>query len=597
MVPVCLIDVVLAKMLQLTNAWLDFCRNDQVKLFFLAAIIGMAAGYGAVGFRWLAAGFQWGLFGNPMDQIVSHATRLPWWQLILVPTLGGLVIGLFTQFVFPGRLPQGVADVMAASALRNGRMSLREGLAAALVSAGSIGCGASVGREGPIVHLGATFASAIAQRMHLSPSLTRTLLGCGVAAAIASAFNAPIAGVFFALEVVIGHYGISAFSPVVISSVVGTVITRIHIGADAAFILAPQQVQSFWELPAFLILGPVCALSAVCLLKGIALVQALHNRLHIARWLRPMIAGLLVGTVALEFPEVLGVGYEATDTALKGGYGLTFLILLAFAKTAATVVCLGSGFGGGIFSPSLVLGALVGSAYGLVAVGFLPDLGSATSVYALLAMAAVAACTLGAPISTIIMVFELTADYGITFGLMLTVSIAALLFRQLHWHSFFSWQLLRRGIDLYARHDQQLLASRTVAEVMRKEVVTVDLEADLEHLKSMFLHRHLPIFVVDYERRLVGTIHFEDLADAAFEPDPEKTMTASDLVHRLPVALTPEDDLEKALRVCEANHEDHMPVVRDEDSMEVLAEVRLTDLFLAQNQALLEARAVEQGER
>lgn len=581
----------------LTRAWLEFWRNDQVVLFVLAAVIGMAAGYGAIGFRLLAAGLQWGLFGNPMDQIVSSATRLPWWHLILVPTLGGLAVGLFVKLVLPGRLPQGVADVMAASALRSGRMSLREGLAAALVSAGSIGCGASVGREGPIVHLGATFASAVAQRLHLSPSLARTLLGCGVAAAIASAFNAPIAGVFFALEVVIGHYGITAFSPVVISSVIGTVITRIHIGADAAFILPPQQVASFWELPAFIILGPVCALSALGLLKGIALVQLVHDRIGMARWLRPAAAGFFTGVVAIFFPEVLGVGYETTDSTLKNSYELTFLILLAFAKGAATVICLGSGFGGGIFSPSLVLGALVGSAYGLIAVGFFPDLGSSTSVYALLAMAAVAGCTLGAPISTIIMVFELTADYGITFALMVTVAIASVICRQFHWHSFFSWQLLQRGIDLYARPDQRLLACRKVGEVMRPEVVTVHLDADLDHLKSMFLHRHLPIFVVDDERRLVGTIHFEDLADAAFETDQEKPPTARDLMYRLPATLTPDDDLEKALRVCEANHEEHMPVVKDMESRQVVAEVRLTDLFLAQNQALLEARTLERGDR
>ena len=581
----------------LKRAWRDFCRNDQVVLFVLAAIIGMAAGYGAIGFRLLAAGLQWGFFGNPMDQIVSKATELPWWHVIIVPTLGGLGVGLFVKLVLPGRLPQGVADVMAASALRSGRMSLREGLAAALLSAGSIGCGASVGREGPIVHLGASFASAVAQRLHLSPSLARTLLGCGVAAAIASAFNAPIAGVFFALEVVIGHYGIGAFSPVVISSVIGTVITRIHIGADAAFILPPQQVASFWELPAFMILGPVCALSAMGLLRGIALVQWAHDRVGIIKWLRPAAAGLIIGLIAVEIPEVLGVGYETTDSTLKNSYELSFLILLAFAKGAATVICLGSGFGGGIFSPSLVLGALVGSAYGLIAVSVFPDLGSSTSVYALLAMAAVAACTLGAPISTIIMVFELTADYGITFALMVTVAIASLMFRQLHWHSFFSWQLLRRGIDLYTRHDQRLLASRKVAEIMLPEVVTVGIDADLNHLKSMFLHRHLPIFVVDDEGHLVGTIHFEDLADAAFEPNQEKQPTARDLVHRLPSALTPEDDLEKALRICEANHEEHMPVVKDNDSLEVVAEVRLTDLYLAQNQALLEARELELGER
>lgn len=582
-------------MASLLQAWRDLSRNDQVLLFFLAVSIGTAAGYGALAFRLLVEGLQFVLYGNSADFIASHAAHLPWWQVLAVPTFGGLAIGLFTHNVMPERLPQGVADVMAASALRNGRMSFREGMAAAAVSIGSLGCGASVGREGPIVHLGATFASKVAQRLHLSPSLAKTLLGCGVAAGIASAFNAPIAGVFFALEVVVGHYGITAFSPIVISSVIGTVITRLHIGDAAAFILPPQQVTSFWELPAFVILGLVCAIAAMGMLKGIALVQTIYERLQLASWLRPALAGLIVGTIALRWPEVLGVGYEATDNALKGSYDLQLLIVLAFAKGLATVLCLASGFGGGIFSPSLVLGAMVGSAYGLIAVGFFPDLGSSTSVYALLAMAAIAACTLGAPISTIIMVFELTADYGITFALMVTVAIASITCRQLHWHSFFSWQLIRRGLDLDDRHDQGLLASRTVDEVMRAEVVTVGLDADLSQLKSEFLHRHLPIFVVDDDGRLVGSIHFEDLADAAFEPNQASQKSARDLVHRLPTALKPTDDLERALRICESEHEEHMPVVKDDDSKQVIAEVRLSDLILAQNRALLEARALERG--
>ena len=188
------------------------------------------------------------------------------------------------------------------SALRKSRMALNEGLGAAFVSAASIGCGASVGREGPIVHLGATFGSYAAKRLHLSPQVAQTLLGCGVAAAIASAFNAPIAGVFFALEVVIGHYGPGAFSPVVISSVIGTVITRIHIGPDAAFILPPQQVVSFLEIPAFFLLGLLGAVGAIVLIRGIALVQASHDRVGTPGWLRLALAGLVTGAIALYFP-------------------------------------------------------------------------------------------------------------------------------------------------------------------------------------------------------------------------------------------------------------------------------------------------------
>jgi CIC family chloride channel protein len=447
------------------------------------------------------------------------------------------------------------------------------------------------------VHLGATLASAVARRLQLSAPLARTLLGCGVAAAIASAFNAPIAGVFFALEVVVGHYGLGAFSPVVISSVIGTVITRVHIGPDAAFSLPPQHVVSFLEIPAFVLLGLIGALAALALLRAIALVETGHERLGVPRWLRPALAGLAVGLIALQLPEVLGVGYETTDRVLRSGYGLELVILLALAKAAATALCHGSGFGGGMFSPSLVLGAMVGSAFGIVAHGVLPELGSAASVYALLGMGAVAACTLGAPISTVIMIFELTADYGVTFAVMIAVAVASVFCRQLYRHSFFTWQLARRGIDLHTRRDRHLLRATRIAEVMRREVVTVPLAAELERLKTMVRHRHLPIFVVDEQGRLQGAITFEDFAEAVFEPDREAPPSACDLVRRTPDALVPEDDLETALRLCDVNREEHLPVVADRAGQRVVGEVRYQDLVLAYNRALLAARAAERGER
>jgi CIC family chloride channel protein len=475
-------------------------------------------------------------------------------------------------------------------------MSLREGIAAAFVSVASLGCGGSVGREGPIVHLGASLASAVARLLHLSPALAKTLLGCGVAAAIASAFNAPIAGVIFALEVVIGHYGIGAFSPVVISSVIGTVITRVHIGPDPAFILPPQQVVSFLEIPAFILLGLVSAVAAIALMRSIALVQAGHERAGVPPWLRPMLAGGGVGVMALWLPEVLGVGYEATDQVLGNRYALQFVVILAIAKTAATALCLGSRFGGGIFSPSLVIGAMVGAAFGMVAHSLLPELGSDASVYAILGMGAVAACTLGAPLSTVIMVFELTTDYGVAFAVMVCVAVASVFSRQVHWHSFFTWQLAQQGIDLEGRRDRSLLRAKRLAEVLRPEVVTVGLDADLDQLKAAFRERHLPIFVVDEQQRLYGSIAFEDLADAAFEPEGDQPVTARDLVHRTPVALVPQDNLETALRQFQAHREEHMPVVDNGTDRKVIGEVRHSDLVVAYNRALLEARAAERGE-
>ncbi|HEX6141141.1 MAG TPA: chloride channel protein [Geminicoccaceae bacterium] len=581
--------------MRLAQAAQRVVRNDQLLLFALALIVGVAAGYGALAFRLLTALIQLVFFGHASEFVASHARVLPWWQVLGAPVLGGLLIGLFAATVMPGRRPQAVADVMEASALRQGRMSLNAGLGAAFMSAASIGCGASVGREGPIVHLGASLASAVARKLHLSPSFSRTLLGCGVAAAIGSAFNAPIAGVFFALEVVIGHYGLSAFSPVVISSVIGTMITRIHLGADAAFQLPPQVITSFWELPAFILLGLVAALVALALMRAVAVVQWVHDWLNVPPQIRPALAGLAVGLIALVLPEVLGVGYEATDRALRVGYELQFLIMLAIAKATATAICLGSGFGGGVFSPSLVLGALTGASFGIVAGSIFPDLGSSPSVYAILGMGAVAACVLGAPISTVIMIFELTTDYEVTFALMVAVAVASVTSYQIWPFSFFTWQLATRGIQL-GRRDQAVMRATKVQSVLRRQVVRVGLAATLDELKALFVQRHLPIFVIDGDDRLVGTIHFEDLADAAFDPERAgQVITARDLVHRIPLALTPEDDLETALRLAEMNDEEHMPVVDNGKDMRVIGEVRQADLVLAYNRALLQTREAERG--
>lgn len=493
-------------------------RSDQLLLGTVAAVVGATAAYAAIAFRELADLAALLVYGGGEAEITFRARLLPWWLLPLLPAAGGLALGLLCRFVLPGPVPQGVAEVIEASALRGGRMPLGPGLSAAFLSATSIGVGASVGREGPIVHLGATLAAWFAERLHLPPALARTLLGCGVAASVAAAFNAPIAGVFFALEVVVGHYGLGAFSPVVIASLVGTIVTRVHIGEHPAFALGAPQVASYWEVPAFLLLGVLCAAVAVALIVGIGLVQDLHERLRVPRPLRPALAGLAVGTVAIWFPQVLGVGYEITTAALLGTLPLRDYVLLAVAKSVATALCLGSLFGGGIFSPSLAIGALTGGAFGLVATGLFPDLGSDPQIYATLGMGALAASTLGAPVSTVIMIFELTGNYAATFALMASVAVASLLSQRLFGHSFFTWQLARRGVDLADHRELGLLRHRRVVEILRRDHVSVPPDADLASIWARFHERHGPIFVVDDGGRLLGRIDLEDLLDAGLDP-------------------------------------------------------------------------------
>lgn len=242
-------------------------------------------------------------------------------------------------------------------------MSFRDGMFAALASAISIGSGASVGREGPVVHLGASLGSTLGSWFRLDRNAMRIMLGAGVAAGVAACFNAPIAGVFFAHELIIGHYALKAFAPVAIASITVTMISRLYFGDYPEFIIAEFATTSFWEMPAFALLGVIASLVAIAFIRLVPMVQDIYQHFKIQLWASPAIGGLLVGLIALQFPEVLGVGYEATNHALGEEYTFQMLVMLAIAKLTASVICLGSGMAGGVFSPSLFIGAMVGGAF------------------------------------------------------------------------------------------------------------------------------------------------------------------------------------------------------------------------------------------
>ena len=400
-------------------------RNPQIALPLLACLVGVAAGYGAVGFRLTVDGFQLLFYGSGSEQVLSMAQRLEWWQRLLAPAAGGLAVGLLVHHLLPDRRAHGVAEVIESCATGGGRLRLRDGAVAAATSALSIGAGASVGREGPVVHLAATMGSWLGQRLGLDRPQLVTLLGCGVASGVAASFNAPIAGVFFALEVVVGHYGLGAFAPVVVSAVIGTIIARAHFGDFPAFIVPGADIASYYELPAFLLLGLVCAVVAMLFVWGTLWTARVAARLPVRRWLLPAVGGLAVGAIAAVFPEVIGVGYETTDAALAGRFELWLLVLLIVAKTAATCISLGFGFAGGVFSPSLCIGALTGAAFGLVAAAIMPEVQASAGAYSLVGMGAVAGAVLGAPISTILIIFELTGDYTMTVAVMVAVAVAS----------------------------------------------------------------------------------------------------------------------------------------------------------------------------
>ncbi len=454
----------------------EFLSGRDALLWVIAICVGLVSAFAAIIFRLSIGVIQVLWIGTTSETYIDAARNLPWWVLLLTPAAGGLAVGVMLHYLAPSRRPEGVADVIEARALRGSRISLHQGLASALISAISLGSGASAGREGPVVHLGASLASVIGFRFALNNAARRIVLGCGVAAAVSASFNAPIAGVLFAHEVVLGHYARSAFVPIALSSVSAAAISRLWFGDFPAFFVPSYHIQSLWEFPAFALLGLTCALVVVCFQYTLSISDWIARHIPFPLWGRPVVGGLMIGAIAIYFPQIMGVGYEATDLALKQQFTLTMLFSLLVIKAVATAITLASRFGGGIFSPSLYLGAMTGSAFGLIAAQIFPDLVSSNGLYAILGMGAVAASMLGAPISTTMIVFELTGGLTMSIALLITIAISYALTQLVFGGSFFNWQLGIRGLVLHGGAHKQIVQMICVEDFMR------DLEKGQQHI-------------------------------------------------------------------------------------------------------------------
>ncbi len=459
----------------LRGGWDTLRRSGpgQVQFWFIALAVGVASGFAAVGFRTGIDLLQGALYGtDDPRKLHSFAASLDWWWILAIPTLGGLVVGVILDRFTDDHRARTVADVIESAALREGRMDIRAGLASALASLITLSSGGSTGREGPVVHLAAVIASWVSARVGASGITARDLLGCAVAAAVSASFNAPIAGALFALEVVLRHFAVHAFAPIVIASVAGTVISRLQFGDVTEFVLPEAGILGFYqELPAYLLLGLTCGLVAAIFTRAVfwadTVATRMRQRTGLPRPARSALAGAMLGAIAIPFPHIIGVGYETTSAALTGQLVLSQAVLFALVKTLAVAITIAGRLGGGVFSPSLMMGALTGLAYGHIATAVFPNVSGTETLYALAGMGAVAAAVLGAPISTTLIVFELTGDWQTGLAVMVAVSMSTALASRLVDRSFFLSQLERKGVHLAAGPQAYLLAMFRAAKVMR----------------------------------------------------------------------------------------------------------------------------------
>lgn len=476
----------------LTQVWAHMRRRgpSQIQFWFIALMIGIAAGLAAVLFRYGISLLQTTLYGvEDVTKLHSFAANLPWYWVLMIPMVGGVAVGIILHHFTPDGRVRSVADVIEGAALNEGRVEKKAGVASALSSMITLGTGGSTGREGPVVHIAAMISSWVSNLIRADGITGRDLLGCAVAAAVSASFNAPIAGALFALEVVLRHFAVHAFAPIVIASAAGTVINRLAFGDTAEFALPGTTALEFYaELPAYLILGSVCGLVAVTLMRCVFwaddMESRLQSRLGLPYWIRPALAGALLGLLAIWFPHIIGVGYETTSAALTGKLLLHEAIVFAMIKVAAVAITMGGRMGGGIFSPSLMIGALTGLAFGLIATSVFPEISGSHTLYALAGMGAVSAAVLGAPISTTLIVFELTGDWQTGLAVMVSVSLSTALASRLVDRSFFLTQLERRNIHLAAGPQAYLLAMFRVAGVMRKSEDGIDEDACWEMISE-----------------------------------------------------------------------------------------------------------------
>ena len=484
----------------------------------LALLVGVGAGLGAIAFRYLILGFTEVFSGHSDPSALGHFTNphvplLGPFVVLVVPVLGGLLYGPLVYRFAPEARGHGVPEVMLAVHNDEGRIRGRVPVVKSLASALCIGSGGSVGREGPIVQVGSAIGSGVGQLSRLAGHEMRLLVACGAAGGIAATFNAPIAGVFFALELILRDFQTRSFGVVVLSSVVATAVGRIAFGSEAFLALPSFHVQTGLEYPLYALLGIAAALVGVCFMRVLYGSEDFADRLWRGpAWLRPAAGGLLLGCVLLVLPEMYGVGYPVVEGAIGGQYAVAFLLALLAGKILATSLTLSIGGSGGVFAPSLFMGAMLGSAFGLGVHGLLPGATASAGAYGLVGMAAVFAAAGRAPITAVIVVFELTGDYSIILPLMLAVVIATGLSRRLSADSIYTLKLRRRGIDIERPAAGPALRGLLIADAMAPppEPLLAAVSPG-EAAAAMLREGRSALPVVDGTGTLVGVLTVRDL--------------------------------------------------------------------------------------
>lgn len=552
--------------------------KSTLQLIFLAALVGIISAFIAIGFRYLLFFFQnlffYQDFSGQEVEPVGHGMGL--W-VIIVPAIGGILVGLITRYVAGEAKGHGVPEVMESIALHGGKMRPRIVLFKALASALSIGSGGAVGREGPIIQVGSGAGSTVGQLLRLDKDQVKILVGCGAAGGIAATFNTPVAGIIFALEIILLELKSRSFISLVISAFFATTVSRLFLGSHPAFEIPAYSFVSLYEIIFYLVLGILAGLTAILLIRLVYDTEHFfENKITIPTHLKPALGGLLVGVIGYFLPQVFGYGYGTISKLLNQEILLTTILLLFVFKIIAFVLTIGSGASGGIFSPALFIGAALGAAFGYVINAPYPEITAPIGAYALVGMAALFAAVSRATFTAIIIIFELTLDYSIILPLMFSCVIADLIAWSFSPDTIYTKKLSMRGVKISQDMQASQLDILQVGDVMNLTYGSNQKDS-VESIHERFIEGHYnTTCVVDDQRNLKGMITLKDINRIPME---ERNHPVRDYM-RPPQAVAYSDEtLSECLYKMARNQMDSLPVVSTTDEQKVIGQISRDEII------------------
>ncbi|HWB50426.1 MAG TPA: chloride channel protein [Stellaceae bacterium] len=524
-------------------------RNSELGLSIVAALIGAVIALGVAVSRLAVAELHHLLFGVALEEHLSGLVHIDRWRVLLVPSIGGVVYGLVAYGLWRWK-PRDIVDAIEANALHGGHMSLSDSVRLCGLTVLSAGVGASVGLEAAYTQLGAGTSSRIGRYLHLRRGDLRTFVGCGAAAAIAAAFNAPLTGAFYAFELIIGSYTLTTLVPVVLAAVFATLVSRGLFGQQPIFVVYSHVDVFATNYLILAALGFAAGLLAITAMVGVTFVEQWSKRASLPTWARPAMGGVVLGNFAWFFPQILGSGHGGIENTISNGpYSTEIALLLGLlaAKIIGSAVSIGSGFRGGMFSSSLYLGALYGAAVAAILHRLMPGATLNDTGYVLAGMGSLAAGVVGAPVTMILLVLESTSDFSATLGVTVSVIIAVIVVRHWFGYSFATWRFHLRGVALHSPHDVGWLHDLQVANLMRRDFAVVPVDQPLEELCRQFpVGAHIRVFAVDEKGGYRGYVDLTE-AHAARYRDGDGALCVHDIARGADHFLTPGQPIRETL--------------------------------------------------